>query len=309
MLQDYFWNLLVSIRDANERRHYSTNRVSLKINIVNLSYLLPRIFRRFVPHSVMRFMLLRGIMRPGFETRNPAGAVQRYLDVIASHGFSLKGKTVMLFGYGGRFDIGFGLLKEGAAHIILCDKYASPDEEHNRRLFGVEDKYFFADVGGLRPRPEWMSMIEEDIRDVQIRGNVEAVDFVLSNSVYEHLDDVEGITRALAALTKPDGVNIHFVDLRDHFFKYPFEMLRYSERVWKRWLNPPSNHNRYRLWDYRRAFSACYEEVDIEILFREEETFKNLMPHIKPEFISGNMLEDAATKIQVIAAKPKKFGG
>lgn len=249
----------------------------------------------------MRFMLLRGIMRPGYETRNPAGAVKRYVDVIASRGLLLKGKRVLLFGYGGRFDIGFGLLKEGAAHIILSDKYASPDEEHNRRLFGVEDQYFFADTGGLRPRPEWMTISQDDIREVDL----EPVDFILSNSVYEHLDDVEGITRALAALTKPDGANIHFVDLRDHYFKYPFEMLKFSEAAWKRWLNPPSNHNRYRLWDYQRAFSASYEKVDIEILFREEEAFKKLMPHIKPEFISGNIHEDAATKIQILALKPK----
>lgn len=268
---------------------------------LNIPYLLPRIFRRFVPHSVMRFMLLRGIMRPGYETRNPAGAVKRYVDVIASRGLSLKGKRILLFGYGGRFDIGFGLLKEGAAHIILSDKFALPDELHNRNLFGVEDQYFFAVSGGLRPRPEWMTISQDDIRAARI----EPVDFILSNSVYEHLDDVEGVTRALAALAKPDGVNIHFVDLRDHYFKYPFEMLKFSEAAWKRWLNPPSNHNRYRLWDYRRAFSASYEKVDIEILFREEETFRKLMPQIRPEFISGNMLEDAATKIQVIASKPK----
>jgi hypothetical protein len=49
--------------------------------------------------------------------------------------------------------------------------------------------------------------------------------------------------------------------------------------------------------------------VEIEILFREEETFKKNMPRIKPEFISGNLLEDAATKIQVVATKPKSSGG
>jgi len=242
-------------------------------------------------------------MRPGFETRNPAGAVQRYADSLAELGFSLQGKRVLLFGYGGRFDIGFALLKEGAGHIILSDKFASPDELHNRRLFGGEDKYFFADSQGLRPRPEWMTLMQEDIRDAQARDRIEPVDLVLSNSVYEHLEDVEGITRALAALTKPDGLALHFVDLRDHFFKYPFEMLQFAEGTWRRWLNPPSNHNRYRLWDYRKAFEACYAEVDIQILFRDDVAFDQLLPHIRPEFISGNRVEDAATKIRVIAHK------
>jgi len=253
----------------------------------------------------MRALLLRGIMRPGFETRNPLGAVQRYIDALEERGFSLHGKRILLFGYGGRFDIGFGLLKEGAGHIILCDKFASPDDLHNRRMFGAEDKYFFADSRGLRPRPEWMTLMENDIRDAQARDTIEPVDLVLSNSVYEHLDDVEGITRALAAITRPGGLNIHFVDLRDHYFKYPFEMLRYSERTWRRWLNPPSNHNRYRLWNYRAAFSASFDEVDIQILFRDDEAFQKLLPYIQTEFISGNRVEDAATKIRVIASKPK----
>ena len=87
---------------------------------------------------------------------------------------------------------------------------------------------------------------------------IEAVDMVLSSSVYEHLDDVEGITGALADLTRPDGLQIHYVDLRDHFFRYPLEMLRFSESTWRTWLNPSSNHNRYRLWNYRNAFEACF---------------------------------------------------
>jgi hypothetical protein len=118
------------------------------------------------------------------------------------------------------------------------------------------------------------------------------------------VDDVEGITRALAGLTKPDGLQIHYIDLRDHFFKYPFEMLRFSENTWRGWLNPSTNHNRYRLWNYRDAFKACFKQVEIEVLTREEEAFRKLLPHIRPEFVSGNIGEDAVGVILVIASKP-----
>ena len=285
-------------------RGYSTN--SAFIRIMNLPYLLPRLIRHFMPEKLVRALLLRNIIiRPGLETSNPFAAVQRYVDILSERGLSFKDKRILVFGYGGRFDMGFGLLKEGAEHVILCDKYAPPDEPHNHRLYAAEDKYFFADSKGLRPRPEWMTLLEDDIRDLQARGGIEPVDFVLSSSVYEHLDDVEGITRALAALTKPDGLHIHFVDLRDHFFKYPFEMLRYTESAWKNWLNPSSNHNRYRLWNYRKAFQDSFANVEIEILTREDEAFRKLQRHIKPEFISGNREEDAAATIRVIAAQPK----
>lgn len=272
---------------------------------LNLPYLLPRLARHFLPERIVRALLLRNIIiRPGLETSNPFAAVQRYLDVLSTRGLSLQGKRVLVFGYGGRFDLGFGLLKEGAAHVVLCDKYARPDEAHNRQMFAAEEKYFLIAREGLRPRAEWMTLIEADIREVQSTGALEPVEVVLSSSVYEHLDDVAGITRALAGLTKPEGIHIHFVDLRDHFFKYPFEMLRFSEPVWRHWLNPSSNHNRYRLWDYRRVFEKFFDDVEIEVTAHEEEAFRKIRPHVRPEFISGNSGEDTASLIRVIASKP-----
>jgi len=272
---------------------------------LNLPYLLPRLLRHFLPEKLVRALLLRGwIIRPGLETTNPSEAVQRYVDALSGKGWSFQDKRVLVFGYGGRFDMGFDLLKAGASHVILCDKYAPPDEAHNRRLFSKEEEYFAVENNRLRPRPEWMTLLQADIRDEQARRALEPVDIVVSNSVYEHLDDVEGITGALASLTKPGGIQVHFVDLRDHFFKYPFEMLRFSEKTWRAWLNPSSHHNRYRLWNYRSAFEACFENVEIEILTRAEEAFLSLLPHIRPEFISGDMREDAAVTIRVFTSKP-----
>ena len=272
---------------------------------MNLPYLIPRLIRHFLPEKLVRTLLLRNIIiHPGLETDNPIAAVKRYAEVLAERGLSLQGKRVLVFGYGGRFDIGFGLLKEGAAHVILCDKYAPPDEAHNLRAFASEQKYFLVENKGLHPRPDWITLLEADIRDVNVTREIEPVDFVISSSVYEHVNDVEGITRALAALTKADGLQIHYVDLRDHFFKYPFEMLRFSENTWRRWLNPSTNHNRYRLWEYRNAFQACFEQVEIKVLTREDEAFRKLLPRIRPEFVSGNMDEDSVGVILVMASKP-----
>jgi SAM-dependent methyltransferase len=272
---------------------------------LNLPYLIPRLVRHFLPEKLVRTLLLRNIIiHPGLETDNPLAAVKRYVEVLSERGLSFQGKRVLVFGYGGRFDIGFGLLKAGAAHVILCDKYAPPDEVHNQRVFASEEKYFFMEKEGLRPRPEWITLLEADIRDAQETKQIEPVDFVISSSVYEHVDDVEGITRALANLTKPDGLHIHYVDLRDHYFKYPFEMLRFSEHTWRTWLNPSTNHNRYRLWNYRDAFKSCFAQVEIKILTREEDAFRKLLPRIRPEFVSGNLEEDAVGVILLIASKP-----
>jgi SAM-dependent methyltransferase len=270
---------------------------------LNLRYLIPRIIRHFLPERLVRFLLLRNlIIQAGLETNDPFAAVKRYTDILSQRALSLSGRRVLVFGYGGRFDIGLALLKEGAGHVVLCDKYAQPDEEHNRRAFLHEEKYFVLENDRLQPRKEWMSLLQADIRDETIRRTLEPFDLVISNSVYEHLDDVEGITQALSQLTKPGGLHIHYVDLRDHFFKYPFEMLKFSEKTWRRWLNPSSNHNRYRLWNYRSVFEASFKNVEIEVLMRDEDVFRTALPHIRPEFVSGNLQEDSVSLIRVVAS-------
>src|SRR5574341_83050 len=151
---------------------------------LNLPYLIPRLIRHFLPEKLVRALLLRSIIiKPGLETSDPQAAVQRYLNVLP---VPLKDKRVLIFGYGGRFDLGFGILKEGAAHIILCDKYAPPDEAHNLAKFASEQEYFIVEDGKLRPRADRMTLLEADIREVQAHENLEPVDIVLSSYVYEH---------------------------------------------------------------------------------------------------------------------------
>jgi hypothetical protein len=272
---------------------------------MNLRYMLLRVVRHFLPERITRFLLLRNwIIQASYETNDAQFAVRRYVEVLETHHRSLPGKRVMVFGYGGRFDIGLALLEAGAGFVILCEKYAQPDEVHNRVLLEKFPSYLSLDGGHVRPRPEHLTLLQADIREVT-RDQCPPVDVVISNSVYEHLDDVDGITKALASLTKPDGIHVHFVDLRDHYFKYPFEMLKFSSQVWYGWLNPTSNHNRFRLWDYRKTFEKYFGTIDFKVLARDELNFEKARPGIRPEFFSGRLEDDSVTLIQVYAAQPK----
>jgi hypothetical protein len=274
----------------------------------NLPYLLPRLIRRFLPERLTRFLLLHSIViKAGLETSEPVAAVRRYIDILEGRGETISGKRVMVFGYGGRFDVGIALLEAGAGHVLLCEKYAPPDDEHNSTLLHGGERYLTLEGGRPRPRPEYMTLLQADVRDLHPSDDLPACDYVFSSSVYEHLDDVDGITCALAALTKLDGLQIHYVDLRDHFFKYPFEMLSYSDRIWRGWLNPTSNHNRFRLWDYRRVFEKYFASVTIEVLERDEAAFEKARPRIRPEFVSGNVQDDSVTLILVVAGSPRQI--
>jgi hypothetical protein len=273
---------------------------------VNLKYVVQRVIRHFMPSSLVRLLLKRKLfIRPGIETSYPQAAVDRYQAALAEYACSFQNKRVLVLGYGGSFAVGCAILQCGAQHVVLCDPYAPPDHERNQQLLPLYNAYLSLQGNQVIPNPQYFSLLAADIRQVAHQGAFPPVDIVVSSSVFEHLDDVEGITAALARLTRPAGLGLHFIDLRDHFFRYPFEMLRYSPQTWRGWLNPTSNLNRYRLWEYRRAFENSYHQLEIKILERDEAQFLKARPFIRPQFQSGNLLEDSATIIRVAVSRPK----
>ena len=270
---------------------------------MNLRYLLLQLIRRFLPERLTRFLLRRGlVIRPGLETREPASAVARYVDALAQHGASLNGKRVLVFGYGGNFAVGAELLRAGASHVVLLDRFAPPDDRRNRELVRAYPDYFILQNDQVKTVDVFITLIHEDVKKVRVE---EKFDLVLSSSVYEHLDDVDGLTAALASLTAPNGIHIHYVDLRDHYFKLPFEMLKFSGETWKRWLNPTSNLNRFRLRDYQRVFETYFAVVQIQTLERQPEAFARARSRIRPEFLTGDEAQDTVTLIEVVASAPK----
>ncbi len=273
---------------------------------MSIKYLVLRLTRHFMPESVARFLLKRRwIIRPSLESSDPFAAVEQYSTGLSTYGKSIAGKRILVFGYGGRFAVGVELLRKGAAHVVLCDHFVSLDKERNLELLPDYADYLVTENDDVKPRPEFITLLHGDIREDSIQKQIPEVDYVLSTSVYEHLDDVDGITRALAKLTAPQGTQLHFVDLRDHFFKYPFEMLKFSERVWRNFLNPTSNLNRFRLPNYREVFDAYFQRVNITVLQRLEDDFRKAQKQIRAEFKTGDESVDAVTLISVMAREPK----
>ena len=68
------------------------------------------------------------------ESSDPFAAVEQYITGLSAYGKSIKGKRVLVFGYGGRFAVGVELLRKGAAHVVLCDHFVLLDKERNLEL-------------------------------------------------------------------------------------------------------------------------------------------------------------------------------
>jgi SAM-dependent methyltransferase len=252
-----------------------------------MDYVALRLVRRFLPGRVIQLLLHRGlIIRAGVETRAPAAAMRRFMDAIAAAGETVAGRRILIFGYGGRFDVAVELLRAGARHVVLVDPYAAP-----------------VPLTASRAAPECLTVVHGPLRQYLSNGG-SPVEMVISNSVLEHVDDVAGAVRDLARVTAPGGQHFHFIDLRDHFFKYPFEMLCYSERSWRRFLNPGSNLNRLRVWDYERLFSSSFPRVEVQVRYSDLPAFRAARPRIRPEFLSGDEGRDAVTQILLRASLP-----
>ncbi len=272
----------------------------------NLKYVTARVIRHFLPEGVVSFLLKHSlIIQPGLETLTPEKAVKRYVEKLNQHKISLIGKRVMVFGYGGNLTIGCLLLEAGARQVVLCEREGFPFEIHYEELVKQYPRYFIQKTGQYTLNPQYIILYHGDIVKLAADKSSEKNDLVLSTSVFEHLTRPDIVTNALARLTSASGCHLHFIDLRDHYFKYPFEMFSYSNAAWEKWLNPTSNLNRLRISDYRRMFKRCFSKTEIVADERDMQNFLIARARIQKQFISGDDEEDCTTQIHLLASIPK----
>jgi hypothetical protein len=273
--------------------------------VIPPDYLVLRLARRYLPERLARAAIRRQVLlSPGLETRDPAAAADRYQQALERYDHDLSDMAIFILGYGGYFGVAVALLELGARHVTLCDPYAEEHHGANSRLANQAPKYLEVRNGNVRPNPEWITLLPMDVRSVAEQQLSKQVDLVISWSVYEHLVDPNEVTAALVEITSPGGCNLHFIDLRDHYFRHPFEMLCHRERVWRTWLNPASNLNRWRIWQYQEVFERHFGSVYVEALERDLGGFHRVRNRIRPKFLSGDELADSVTRLMVFAKQP-----
>ncbi len=269
---------------------------------MKFTYILLRFVRHFMPAWLTRYLLTREIIiKPGLETMNPEKAADAYIKKLVSVKASIKDKQILIFGYGGNYGTACELLDRGSKHITLTDLFAKANKLRNKELLPRFSKYLIKEGNNIYPNPEYITLVHGDIVD---QAKNISVDIVLSISVFEHLDGVDAITKALASCITDKGQQVHFVDLKDHYPNQPYRMLTFKENTWRNWLNPTSNLNRFRLWDYQEVFDKHFDDVRIDVLSRDKSTLEEVKHTILPEYLSGDVDQDSVSEICVLAAKP-----
>ena len=87
----------------------------------------------------------------------------------------------------------------------------------------------------------------------ELKAPSEAFDLVLSAAVGEHFYDITSAFREMARITRPGGIGLHVIDLRDHRdFSRPLEyLLMTDEDFWKEFvLRHAECANRYRAQEF-----------------------------------------------------------
>jgi hypothetical protein len=268
-----------------------------------LRYLCLRFVRRQIPQKMIDWMLDRGVfLQPGLDTRAPDQSVQGLAEVCARHGLTLEDKTVCVVGYGGSFGVGLSLLEAGAKHVVLQDPFAPIRHARIRQLAPERlQRYFQWRDGRWEPNPAFLTVVTAPLQ-AYARLHPASMDLVFSSSVLEHVDQVDSLIEACSQLTTPAGLNVHVIDLRDHYFRYPFEMLCYQEKTWQRWLNS-SNLNRLRLPDYERIFDRHFARHQTAVTQSLPAEFQQVKHRIRAEFLTGDDSVDCVGTVRVEARK------
>jgi hypothetical protein len=204
---------------------------------------------------------------------------------------------------------------------LLKSRAPIPDEREFPRVFPKLPQYgfpSFLDEARVRAATdeERVAQIEAAVRgapsDIDIRYYVPwqdcwaqsspGVDFVISQAALEHVDDIDGVHRSLAAAVKSGGVITHVIDFKSHGMTAGWDgHLQYGDVAWKvvrgrrPWLlnrRSPSEHLR------------AMEAAGFEIV----RTWRTIVPPtiprsgLPPRFRDWSD-EDRSTTIMVVAGR------
>jgi len=239
-----------------------------------VEYVSLRVLRRFL--FTEKRLAAWGARLPYYRVNqgvtDPAAIAQAYAAELGALGVPVAGKRIIEIGCGSANGAGYALAAMGAASVVCHEPYARHD-------VGLDAKHLEAMV--LAHPGVKFSKVR---RVASLAGLPDAsADVVVSNSVLEHVADTRALFADLARLLVPGGVMLHRVDYRDHFFKYPFHFLLYSNFVWKWFLNP-GDLPRWRYDDHAGGLALAGFDVSPVSFERDAEAFAAVVDRLHPDF-------------------------
>lgn len=237
----------------------------------NLEYVPLRLLRKFI----FTEQLLKKVdqILPYFVTNqnqvDPIPIVDQYEKYLSIEDNIIKEKTILEIGAGTTNSTGYEMAAREWGFIHLIEPYAELDKALDDLLLcRLSD-----------PRDYDKQILKSKVQRVRGLEAIESqsVDIVLSNSVLEHVLDPQKLFSELKRVLRDDGVMLHIVDYRDHFFKYPYHFLQFSKKNWDRFLNPGD----LPVWRLDDSL-LIIKELSLSVQIIEQKVDSEIFDRIKP---------------------------
>jgi SAM-dependent methyltransferase len=259
---------------------------------MNLKYLWVGAVRRHMPTKLLFAVMKRRGDGNGAESI-PAAYLTEWRERLAKYGVGLAGKHILEIGSGRYARLAPHMLAAGARRVTLVDLYAVPVEQPEHYAMLARD---CAALGlELDDALARIEVIRGDFVALPAPDAYNKADLAISAAVLEHVRDPGQVLAHCWEWLKPGGVTCHVIDLRDHNlqFRYPFEMLTFSDNTWKRWFDLPGGFhlNRWRVPDYLdAAHRTGFVNLRYDAFIQDQDGARAIMPRLDSRF--RNIPED-----------------
>lgn len=260
----------------------------------NLEYVTLRLVRRFLFSGAVLDSI--GSFVPYWRVNqgrlDPEPIVTAYQRLAREAGVAIRGTRVVELGCGAANGTGHEWIARFGGAWTGVEPFAPFDAQLDAQIArDVSQRH----PGGYAGRVD-------RVRDLDALESGSA-DLIVSNSVLEHVADPTACFRQCHRVLAPGGTMLHRVDYRDHFFKYPFHFLTFSQAVWDNFLDP-GDLPRHRLDDHLAALSCCGFEAEVVERGADPEALAAVAPFLDPAFASRNRDVLATTTASIVCRKP-----
>lgn len=249
------------------------------------------------------------------------GFYQRALE----YGVNIKNSEILEIGAGKPLGTGIFWNFSGARRYTSIDKFTQLNVDDlwlnrfksilNMNLFNPQD----LDIDSLVRKEgdqyilnyDKIRLIQDSLEDHTLNG--ESFDFIYSNAVLEHMDNIEAKLKKMHNMLKDDGVMYHGIDLREHHTnlrKVPdkntsIDFLKFSKEEWEGMYPPGSEFyiNRLRASDLQKYFKDSGFRITDFIVTQEMDLDEAVYSKIHPEFSKYSIDDLKITGISVVLKK------
>jgi SAM-dependent methyltransferase len=258
-----------------------------------IEYVFFRLLRRYLFSAgfLERYGRYFPYYRVNYNQYNPEMIADRYSEIAGRHGFAIAGKRALEVGCGVTNATAYVLAACGCSPVIAYEPYARLDTRTDEKLLAAVAKSHTIDAGSITRKTRRITRLSQ-ISEL-------SVDIVFSFSVLEHVRQPEQLFKEIKSVLVPGGVMIHFVDYRDHFFKYPFHRLLFSRKTWTRWLDPGDLPG-WGLKDHIAFLEKHGWTVALEDITRDSATFGKIKDALSTDYDRNDPFLDVTGCVMVV---------